>query len=48
MFTPDLTKSDEITKPQARKITTYLTKILDDALRYSYDKRPGRKRKSSK
>ena len=37
-----------IPKPQARKIRTYLTKILDDALRYSYDKRPGRKRKSSK
>ena len=37
-----------IPKPQARKIRTYLTKILDDALRYSYDKRPGRKKKSSK
>ena len=37
-----------IPKPQARKIRTYLTKILDDALRYIYDKRPGRKRKSSK
>ena len=37
-----------IPKPQARKIRTYLTKILDDALKYSYDKRPGRKRKSSK
>ena len=34
-----------IPKPQARKIRTYLTKILDDALRYSYDKRPGRKKK---
>ena len=37
-----------IPKPQARKIRTYLTKILVDALRYSYDKRPGRKKKSSK
>ena len=37
-----------IPKPQARKIRTYLTKILDDALRYSYDKRPGRKKNSSK
>ncbi len=37
-----------IPKPQARKIRTYLTKILDDALKYSYDKRPGRKKKSSK
>ena len=37
-----------IPKPQARKIRTYLTKILDDALRYSYDKRPGRKKKPSK
>ena len=37
-----------IPKPQARKIRTYLTKILDDALMYSYDKRPGRKKKSSK
>ena len=37
-----------IPKPQARKIRTYLSRILDDALQYSYEKRPGRKKKSTK
>lgn len=36
-----------IPKPQARKIRNYLYGILEDAWRYSHDKRPGR-RKSSK
>jgi len=33
-------------KPQARKIRDYLTCILEDAVRYSDDKRRGRKRRS--
>ena len=33
-----------IPKPQARKIKNYLNGILEDAGRYSNDKRPGRKR----
>jgi hypothetical protein len=37
-----------ISKPQARKIRTYLYGILEDAWRYNHDKRPGRKKKSSK
>ena len=37
-----------IPKPQARKIKNYLYKILEDAWRYSRDKKPGRKRKTSK
>jgi len=37
-----------IPKPQARKIMTYLAKILEDAVRYSDDRRPGRRKKSSK
>jgi hypothetical protein len=37
-----------IPKPQARKIKNYLCGILEDAGRYSYDKRPGRKRKQTK
>ena len=37
-----------IPKPQARKIKTYLQGILDDAKRYSYDRRPGRRKKQSK
>lgn len=37
-----------IPKPQARKIRNYLHGILEDALKYSYDKRPGRKKKASK
>ena len=37
-----------IPKPQARKIKNYLCGILEDAGRYSDDKRPGRKRKQTK
>ena len=32
-----------IPKPQARKIMNYLYSILEDARRYSYDRRPGRR-----
>ena len=35
-------------KPQARKIKNYLKDILEDAGRYSNDRRPGRKRKQTK
>jgi len=37
-----------ISKPQARKIKNYLYSILEDAWRYSSDRRPGRRKKSSK
>ena len=37
-----------IPKPQARKIMNYLYSILEDARRYSYDRRPGRRKKLSK
>ena len=37
-----------IHKPQARKIMNYLGGILEDATRYSYDRRPGRRKKGSK
>ena len=37
-----------IPKPQARKIKAYLGGILEDAVRYSNDRRPGRKKKNSK
>ena len=37
-----------IPKPQARKIKTYLYGILEDARRYSHDRRPGRRKKGSK
>ena len=37
-----------ISKPQARKIMTYLGGILEDAVRYSNDRRPGRRKKGSK
>ena len=37
-----------IPKPQARKIKNYLAKILEDAVRYRHDKRPGRRKKQSK
>ena len=37
-----------ISKPQARKIVGYLAKILEDAVRYSDDRKPGRRKKSSK
>ena len=35
-------------KPQARKIKAYLYGILEDAWRYSRDRRPGRRKKDSK
>ncbi len=35
-------------KPEARKIRNYLNGILEDALKYEQEKRPGRKRKPSK
>lgn len=37
-----------IPKPQARKIKNYLNGILEDARRYSNDKRPGRRRNQTK
>jgi hypothetical protein len=35
-------------KPEARKIRNYLNAILQDAEKYGKEKRPGRKRKTSK
>lgn len=37
-----------IPKPQARKIRNYLYSILEDAWKYSYDRRPGRRKKQTK
>ena len=37
-----------IPKPQARKIRNYLHGILEDASKYSHDKRPGRRKKQTK
>ena len=37
-----------IPKPQARKIKQFLEGIIEDAERYSYDRRPGRRTKRSK
>ena len=37
-----------IPNPQARKIMNYLAGILEDAVRYSNDRRPGRRKKGSK
>ena len=37
-----------IPKPQARKIMNYLGGILEDAVRYSNDRKPGRRKKVSK
>ena len=37
-----------IPKPQARKIMNYLGGILEDAVRYRHDRRPGRRKKVSK
>jgi hypothetical protein len=37
-----------IPKPQARKIRNYLYGILEDAQRYNYDRRPGRRKKETK
>jgi hypothetical protein len=35
-------------KPEARKIRNYLNGIVEDAVKYGREKRPGRKRNSSK
>ena len=37
-----------IPKPQARKIKNYLYGILEDAWRYSHDRKKGRRKKQSK
>jgi hypothetical protein len=37
-----------LSKPEARKIRNYLNGILEDAEKYNYDKRKGRKRKQTK
>ena len=37
-----------IPKPQARKIRNYLKGFLEDAMRYSNARRPGRRKKQSK
>ena len=37
-----------IPKPQARKIKNYLYSILEDAWRYSSDRKPGRRKKRTK
>ena len=37
-----------IPKPQARKIKAYLNNIVEDAVRYQHDRRPGRRKKGSK
>ena len=37
-----------IPKPQARKIKNYFCRILEDAVRYQHDRRPGRRKKPSK
>ena len=37
-----------ISKPEARKIMNYLGGILEDAVRYSNDRKPGRRKKVSK
>ncbi len=37
-----------VPKPQARKIKNYLSSILEDAWRYSNDRKPGRRKKGSK
>ena len=37
-----------IPKPQARKIKNYLYGIIEDAQKYSHDRRPGRRKKQSK
>ena len=37
-----------IPKPQARKIKNFLEGIIEDAIRYSHDRKPGRRSKRSK
>ena len=41
-------KGGSDSEPQARKIRNYLESFLHDAERYSYDRRPGRRKKHSK
>ena len=36
-----------IPKPQARKIRNYLYSILEDAWKYSHERRPGRRKKTT-
>ena len=37
-----------LSKPEARKIRNYLSGILEDAWKYNYDKRKGRRKKKTK
>lgn len=37
-----------LSKPEARKIRNYLYGIIEDAWKYSHDKRPGRRKKKTK
>lgn len=37
-----------LSKPEARKIRNYLNGILEDAKKYNYDKRKGRRKKQTK
>lgn len=37
-----------LSKPQARKVKNYLYEILEDAQKYNYEKRPGRRKKETK
>jgi hypothetical protein len=37
-----------ISKPEARKIKDYLSSILEDAEKYNYDKRRGKRKKTTK
>lgn len=37
-----------ISKPEARKIKNYLSSILEDAQKYNYDKRRGKRKKTTK
>jgi hypothetical protein len=37
-----------LSKPEARKIRNYLNGILEDAEKYNYDKRKGRRKKETK
>ena len=36
-----------LSKPEARKIRTYFINIIADAEKYEYDRRPGRRKKST-
>lgn len=37
-----------LSKPQARKVKNYLYAIVEDAQKYNYEKRPGRRKKETK